>query len=77
MVILRRGVIAKKLRASGGESTDLRSLYAMLFKSCGILPDAAGKQSPFVLFRMLDSLSSSDEDDRSLMSGHLKMFYGQ
>ena len=77
MGVLCGGIIAKKLRTSGGESTDLRSLYATLFKTCGILPDDAGKQNPFVLFRMLDSLSYSDEDDRPSMSGHLKMFYGQ
>lgn len=64
------------MNASGGECTELRMIYTTLFKMCNILPDEAGRQSPFVLFRMLDSLSSSDEDDRS-WSGHLKMFYGQ
>ena len=41
------------------------------------MPGEAGKQSPFVLFGMLNDLSQETYDDRSDMSGHLKMFYGQ
>ena len=62
--------------ASGGEGKPLRSLYASAFKTFGTLPGELGKQSPFVLFDMLQNLYG-EEDDRPQMSGHLKMFYGQ
>lgn len=55
----------------------LRGLYTQLFKSCRILPDEIGKQSPFVLFTMLHELMNDDEDDHPKMSGHLRMFYGE
>lgn len=79
MGILRRGAILKKLNSSGRGGTPLRGLYAQLFKSCRILPDELGKQSPFVLFAMLRQLTEDDEeeDDRPQMSGHLRMFYGE
>lgn len=78
MGILRRGAVLKKLNLSGGNGGTLRTLYTALFKACRILPDEAGRQNPFVLFSMLHDLSPVDkDDDRPVMSGHLRMFYGQ
>ena len=77
MGILCGGIILKNLKPSGGEGVPLRSLYGALFKGCRILPDELGRQNPFVLFDMLQQLSQDDNDDRSQMSGHLRMFYGE
>ena len=54
----------------------MRDIYTSLFESRGILPGEVAKQSPFILFRMLDDLNSQDEDCGENMSEYEKMFYG-
>lgn len=40
------------------------------------MPGEVAKQSPFILFKMLDDLNSQNEDYGENMSEHEKMFYG-
>ena len=40
----------------------MRGLYALLFKSRGILPDVTARQRPRLLFDMLDGLSEEAEE---------------
>lgn len=40
------------------------------------MPGEVAKQSPFILFKMLDHLSSQNEYYGENMSEHEKMFYG-
>ena len=51
----------------------------MFFRLWGILPDEAGKQNPFMLFKLLDGLEGTEEPSSSdiEMNEHLRMFYGQ
>lgn len=53
----------------------MRDIYALMFKYHRFLPDEVGRQSPYVLFKMLDTLDGEERD----FSGneHLRMFYGQ
>ena len=76
MGLLCGGAFGKKLSSSGGEGRPLRSLYTDFFIHCNLLPDAVGKQNPFILLKMLSDLSE-DDDDRLYTSGHLRMLYGE
>ena len=58
---------------SGGGGR-LRDIYPLLLKHHHLLPDAVGKQNPWVLFAMLDS---SRDETEEYTSGHLRMFYGK
>lgn len=49
----------------------------MLFRLWGILPSEAGKQSPFVLFKLLDDIERAEEPPSYEMNEHLMMFYGK
>ncbi|MDY3971595.1 MAG: hypothetical protein SOZ28_02660 [Clostridia bacterium] len=46
----------------------------MLLKRHHLLPDAVGRQNPWVLFKMLDGLR---EDTEEYTNEHLRMFYGE
>lgn len=52
----------------------LRDIYPLLLQHHHLLPDAVGRQNPWVLFRLLDSLESGTEE---YTNKHLKMFYGE
>ncbi len=50
----------------------------MLFKCCRLLPDEVGKQSPRLLFGLLDALGEDDgENDDYSDNEYLMMFYGR
>ena len=49
----------------------------MLFRLWGILPNEAGRQDPFVLFRLLNDLEEENESSEVEMNEHLRMFYGE
>ena len=56
----------------------MRSIYAQVFKTFGRLPDEIGRQSPFVLFKMLDDLGEEDTEDEEVMDDpRYRMFYGR
>ncbi len=57
----------------------MRSIYAQVFKTFGRLPDEIGRQSPFVLFKMLDDLGEEDgtEDEEVMDDPRYRMFYGR
>lgn len=59
---------------SGGGDGVLRDIYPFLFTRCHLLPDAVGRQNPYVLFRMLDGLET---DTEGYTNNHLRMFYGE
>ncbi|MCI5605298.1 MAG: hypothetical protein ACI4C7_02025 [Clostridia bacterium] len=54
----------------------MRDIYQVFFKYHHLLPDAVGRQNPWVLFRMLDDLSEEEYEDYS-DNEHLMMFYGK
>lgn len=58
---------------SGGGGR-LRDIYPMLLKYHHLLPDAVGRQNPWVLFSLLDGL---EEDAEEYTNEHLRMFYGE
>nr|DAZ26030.1 MAG TPA: hypothetical protein [Caudoviricetes sp.] len=51
----------------------------MMFRYHHLLPDEVGRQSPFVLFNMLDSLSEEQAPEQEYEGDdpYLKMFYGK
>lgn len=56
----------------------MRDIYPVLLRCHHLLPDEVGRQNPWVLFRLLDSLE--EDADFSEIEGnneHLKMFYGE
>lgn len=64
--------VVKKRVGSGGDGR-LRDVYAAIFKSHRLLPDAVGRQNPWVLFAMLDELEGGETDHEK--SEHLSMLY--
>ena len=76
MGVLLRGCAGKKRVKPGESGGSLRDIYVSLFESRGIMPGEVAKQIPFILFKMLDDLSSQNEDYGENMSEHEKMFYG-
>ncbi len=52
----------------------MRDVYPTLLKYHLLLPDEVGRQNPWVLFTLLDSL---EEGTDFADSEHLKMFYGK
>lgn len=54
----------------------MRDVYGAFLKYRNLLPDAVGRQNPWVLFRVLDSMEEDDEYDVS-DNEHLMMFYGK
>lgn len=67
----------KKRVRSGSETGNgkLRDLYAVLFRSKGIMPDTVAKQDPKRLLDLLDSLAG--EEEYTEIPEQLKFFYGQ
>lgn len=50
----------------------------MLLECHHLLPDAVGRQNPWVLFDMLDRMSEGAEDNTNEhKSDYLKIFYGE
>ena len=60
-----------------GRGEVLRDAYATLFKHHGLLPDEVGRQNPYILFKMLDSLTEAKEQFDAKGNKHLEMFYGE
>lgn len=52
----------------------MRDIYPALLQYHHLLPDEVGRQNPWVLFRLLDSLEGGAEE---YTDEHLKMFYGE
>ncbi len=50
-------------------------MYASMFTYHALLPDAVGRQNPWMLFKLLDALDGEGEDID--MDGYLEMFYGK
>lgn len=69
----------KKRVRSGNEtgSGKLRDLYAVLFRSKGIMPDTLAKQDPKRLLDLLDSLADEKQEEYAGNDPYLQMFYGQ
>lgn len=57
--------------STGKKST--RELYGIFFKAYGILPGELAKQSPVILFKMLDV--TEDEKRKEIPKGY-EFFYG-
>lgn len=53
----------------------LRDIYPMLLKYHHLLPDEVGRQNPWVLMKLFDSLNSDAEEIE--YNEHLNMFYGR
>ncbi len=69
--LLRRRALVKKRVGSGGGGR-LRDIYAVLFRNHRLLPDSVGRQNPWVMFDMLDSLDNGADFEEN---EHLKMLY--
>lgn len=68
-----------KKRVKSGSSTGggkLRDLYAVLFRSKGIMPDTVAKQNPKRLLDLLDSLAEEKQEEYTGIPEELKFFYG-
>ncbi len=77
MGLLRRRInVKKRVKGNNAENRPLRTLYADMFKGRGLLPDILSRQSPFVLFKMLDDLDDTMEEYMG-DDPYLKIFYGQ
>ena len=50
-------------------------MYASMFTYHALLPDAVGRQNPWALFKMLDSLDGAQTDIDG--DEYLEMFYGK
>ncbi len=74
--ILCRCFILKK-RVESGRGGLLRDIYTVFFKYHSLMPDEVGRQNPWVLFRLLDSLNETAEDYDYSDNEHLMMFYGK
>ena len=61
------------MRSGGGGV--LRDIYPMLLQYHHLLPDEVGRQNPWVLMRLLDSLGG--DTDETEYDEHLRMFYGK
>lgn len=71
----------KKRVNPGDEKSDrgtgLRTLYAQMFRGYGILPGDLARQSPFILFKMMDALYEKEEENETQVTDeHLRIFYG-
>ena len=59
----------------------MRDLYADVFKNYRLLPGELAKQSPFILFKMFDSMSekTADETTDEVIKNNpgLSFFYGR
>ena len=53
----------------------MRDMYAAMFTYHTLLPDAVGKQNPWALFKMLDTIEGAGSDVDS--NEYLDMFYGK
>lgn len=58
-----------------GEGGVLRDIYPMLLQYHHLLPDEVGRQNPWVLMRLLDSLG--DDMEEEINDDYLKIFYGK
>ena len=55
----------------------MRDIYAMFLKYHHLLPDEVGRQNPWVLMKLLDSLGEDAEDAGEPAGDYLNMFYGR
>lgn len=53
----------------------MRDVYSTFFKHYRLLPDEVGRQNPWILFKMLDNVSSSPDKPEN-GNEYIKMFYG-
>ena len=58
-----------------GRGGSLREIYALLLQYHHLLPDEVGRQNPWVMMRLLDSLGEGMETEMS--DDYYKMFYGK
>ncbi|MBQ2664093.1 MAG: hypothetical protein IJP94_00865 [Clostridia bacterium] len=58
-----------------GRGGTLREIYTLLFEYHHLLPDEIGRQNPWVMMRLLDSLGGNTDEVE--YNDHLKMFYGK
>lgn len=69
----------KRVKDGNNEETEirpLRSYYTDFFKSFQILPSELAKQSPKVLFKMLDGLEDEEDEAFEVSNPMLRAFYG-
>ena len=71
-----RRIRKKRVKSGGAKGGNLRDLYAALFKAAQMPPDEVARQSPRLLFCMLEGLKEDEEPDYESMSNEMKMFYG-
>lgn len=57
-----------------GRGGTLREIYTLLFECHHLLPDEIGRQNPWVMMKLLDSIGNDTEEE---YNDHLKMFYGK
>ena len=55
----------------------MRDIYALFLKYHHLLPDEVGRQNPWVLMKLLDSLGEDAEDLGERADDYLNMFYGR
>ena len=57
----------------------MRDIYPVFFKHFRLLPDALGRQNPWILFDMLDRLDDEENEKEGetdfAENDHLKMLY--
>lgn len=55
----------------------MRDAYVTFFKHHRLLPDEVGRQNPWILFKMIDSLADSEKEIDTGENEYLDMFYGK
>ena len=53
----------------------MREIYTLMFKYYKLLPDTVAKQPPSLLFKVLDGLNDSEDEEN--IPDDLKWFYGE
>lgn len=53
----------------------MRDIYTLMFKYYKLLPDTVAKQPPSLLFKVLDGLNDSEDEEN--IPDELKWFYGE
>ncbi|MCC8169721.1 MAG: hypothetical protein LIO59_05075 [Oscillospiraceae bacterium] len=74
-LLYRRYFLKKRVESGGGGK--LRDIYPVFFRYHHILPDEVGRQNPWMLFKLLDSLEEQTDDFDYSNNEHLMMFYGK
>ena len=69
--------IKKRVKSGGNGGGKLSDLYAILFRSRGIMPDVLDRQDPKRLLDLLDSFAEDKQEEYTGNDPYYAMFYGR